>query len=169
MPDKFKQYIERVLAHEGGYSKHPRDKGGETNWGITHAIACANGYTGDMRFLSREQAIGIYHKAFWKKYQCDKLPNALAFQYFDACVNHGAIYAAKFLQRACGAVVDGVVGEQTLSAVSRQTDRALTLKFHAERTRFYTSLTTFNTFGKGWMRRQADNLVYAARDLAEAA
>lgn len=165
MSDQFNQYIERILAHEGGYSNHPRDKGGETNWGITHATARANGFTGDMRFLSREQAIEIYRKAFWERYHADKLPSALAFQYFDACVNHGAAHAAKFLQRACGVVADGVVGEQTLAAVSRQLERDLVFKFNAERTRFYTQLSTFSTFGKGWMRRVADNLVYAAMDL----
>ena len=169
MADRFLTFIERVLGHEGGYSNHPADKGGETNWGITIATARANGYTGDMRFLSREQAIEIYRKAFWERYQCDKLPSALAFQYFDACVNHGAAHAAKFLQRACGAVADGMVGEQTLAAVSRQSDRNLTLKFHAERTKFYTNLSTFSAVGKGWMRRQADNLIYAAMDLNEAA
>ncbi|WP_280110180.1 hypothetical protein [Kingella kingae] len=31
--------------------------------------------------------------------------------------------------------------------------------------RFYTQLSTFDTFGKGWVRRQADNLVYAAMNL----
>ena len=169
MSDQFILFINRVLGHEGGYSNHPADKGGETNWGITIATARANGYTGNMRFLSREQAIEIYRKAFWERYQCDKLPSALAFQYFDACVNHGASYAAKFLQRACGVAADGMVGEQTLAAVSRQSDRDLVLKFNAERTRFYTQLPTFGTFGKGWMRRQADNLIYAAMDLNEAA
>ncbi|XXQ68937.1 glycoside hydrolase family 108 protein [Neisseriaceae bacterium B1] len=164
----FKNFIERVLSHEGGYVNHPRDPGGETNWGITKRTAMANGYTGDMRTMAREQAIEIYRKAFWERYQCDKLPTALAFQYFDACVNHGAKHAAKFLQRACGAAADGVVGEQTLTAVAQQSDRDLTLKFHAERTRFYTNLSTFDTFGKGWMRRQADNLVYAAMDLGAA-
>lgn len=169
MSDQFILFINRVLGHEGGYNNHPADKGGETNWGITIATARANGYTGDMRFLSREQAIEIYRKAFWERYQCDKLPSALAFQYFDACVNHGAAHAAKFLQRACGVIADGVIGEQTLTAVARQSDRDLVLKFNAERTRFYTQLPTFGTFGKGWMRRQADNLIYAAMDLNEAA
>ena len=169
MSDQFILLINRILGHEGGYSNHPADKGGETNWGITIATARANGYTGDMSFLSREQAIEIYRKAFWEKYQCNKLPSALAFQYFDACVNHGASHAAKFLQRACGVAADGMVGEQTLTAVARQSDRDLVLKFNAERTRLYTQLPTFGTFGKGWMRRQADNLIYAAMDLNEAA
>ena len=33
MSTKFNQFIERVLSHEGGYVNHPKDPGGETNWG----------------------------------------------------------------------------------------------------------------------------------------
>lgn len=163
----FETAIERVLGHEGGYSNHPADKGGATNWGITQATARANGYMGDMRVLSRQQAIEIYRVVFWQRYRCDALPPALAYQYFDACVNHGANNASKMLQRACGVVADGVVGKQTLDAVARQSDRDLVLKFNAERLRFYTSLGNFGTFAKGWTRRVADNLVYAAMDLGE--
>ena len=49
MSDKFTKFIDRVLSHEGGYVNHPKDPGGETNWGITKRTALANGYTGAMR------------------------------------------------------------------------------------------------------------------------
>ena len=48
-----------ILGKEGGYVDHPNDKGGPTNWGITQATARAHGYTGDMRNLTREQALAI--------------------------------------------------------------------------------------------------------------
>ena len=35
MTDNFDKFIERVLAHEGGYVNNPRDPGGETQWGIS--------------------------------------------------------------------------------------------------------------------------------------
>ncbi|BCT11376.1 hypothetical protein NMNIID777_14140 [Neisseria meningitidis] len=57
MSDKFNQFINRVLSHEGGYANHPKDPGGETNWGITKRTAQANGYNGSMRAMTREQAI----------------------------------------------------------------------------------------------------------------
>ena len=53
MSDKFFQFIERVLSHEGGYANHPKDPGGETNWGVTKRTAQANGYTGSMRAMTR--------------------------------------------------------------------------------------------------------------------
>ena len=89
MSTKFNQFIERVLSHEGGYVNHPKDPGGETNWGITKRTAQANGYNGSMRAMTREQAIGIYRQAFWERYHADQMPEAVAFQFFDACVNHG--------------------------------------------------------------------------------
>ena len=40
-------------------------------------------------------------------------------------------------------------------------------RFNAERLRFYTKLSTFGSFGKGWVRRVADNLSHAANDNAD--
>ncbi len=102
MSTKFNQFINRVLSHEGGYVNHPKDPGGETNWGITKRTAQANGYNGSMRAMTREQAIGIYRKAFWERYRADQMPEAVAFQFFDACVNHGYGNAARMLRRASG-------------------------------------------------------------------
>lgn len=164
MNTTFKDFIERVLSHEGGYVNHPRDPGGETNWGITKRTAMANGYTGDMRVLSREQAIEIYQRAFWQRYHADKMPSAIAFQFFDACINHGYGNAARMLQRAAGVADDGIIGEQSLAAINSQPENDLLLKFNAERLMFYTKLSTFSTFGKGWVRRIVENLQHAATD-----
>ena len=40
--------IDGVIGREGGYSNHPADRGGPTRWGVTEAVARANGYRGDM-------------------------------------------------------------------------------------------------------------------------
>lgn len=167
MFNKFNKFINRILAHEGGYSNHPADKGGETNWGITAKTAKANGYAGDMRILSREQAIEIYRKAFWERYRCEELPESLAFQFLDACINHGYGNAARMLQRAVGVADDGVVGNITLAAVARFSEQDLICLFNAERIRFFTKLSTFNTFGRGWMNRVAQNLRFGADDTQE--
>ena len=52
------QMLETLLGKEGGYTDHPSDRGGPTNWGITEKVARAYGYTGDMRELERDLAIG---------------------------------------------------------------------------------------------------------------
>lgn len=164
MSDKFTKFINRVLSHEGGYSNHPADKGGETNWGITKRTAMLNGYTGDMRVLNREQAIEIYRSAFWQRYGCERLPESVAFQFLDTCINHGYGNAARMLQRAVGVADDGIIGNITVAAINVMPENDVLLRFNAERIRFFTRLSTFNTFGRGWMRRVADNLYHASDD-----
>ncbi len=138
--------------------------GGETNWGITKRTAQANGYNGSMRAMTREQAISIYRKAFWERYRADQMPEAVAFQFFDACVNHGYGNAARMLQRAAGVPDDGVIGAVSLKAINSLPENDLLLRFNAERLVFYTKLGTFTSFGKGWVRRVAQNLIHASAD-----
>lgn len=150
--------IERALKHllgnEGGFSDHPQDPGGATNYGITQRVAQAHGYMGDMRNFPMSLAIGIYRSDYWAPIKADQLPEALRFHVFDAAVNSGATQAIKWLQRAAGVEQNGVIGPRTLSAASLVTPA----KYSAIRLRFMTDLKTWPTFGKGWARRIADNL-----------
>lgn len=161
----FDTAFDRLIGHEGGYSNHPDDPGGETMWGITAAVARANGYTGPMRDLPRVTAKGIYRAQYWDKVQADRMPFPVAFQVFDAAVNHGTGQAAKFLQRAAGVADDGIIGPKTLAAVAARDAAAILLLFNAEREQFYTDLKTWPSFGKGWSRRVVANLRYAAGDI----
>ena len=160
----FDEAFERVIAHEGGYSDHKDDPGGETNWGITARTARANGYTGPMRELTRRQAREIYRVAYWGRARADDYDPAIGFQLFDAAVNHGIGNAIRFLQRAVGVADDGVVGPQTVAAINAMQTTDVLARFNAERLDFYTRLTTWPTFGKGWARRVAENLRHAAED-----
>ncbi|WP_454694039.1 glycosyl hydrolase 108 family protein [Achromobacter aegrifaciens] len=93
----FDQAFDRLIGHEGGYSNHPDDPGGETMWGVTIAVARANGYAGPMRSLPRDVAKAIYRAHYWDEVKADSLPFPVAFQVFDAAVNHGTGQAAKRL------------------------------------------------------------------------
>src|SRR5690349_5113750 len=48
--------IDGLIEREGGYVANPADKGGPTCFGITQAVARANGYVGPMRELPRVEA-----------------------------------------------------------------------------------------------------------------
>lgn len=156
--------FERLVGHEGGYVNHPDDPGGETNWGITQRTAREAGYLGSMRELTREQAREIYRTAYWQRARCDEFDGAIAFQLFDAAVNHGIGNAIRFLQRAVGVADDGVIGPVTMAAVKSMTVTDVLARFNAARLRFYTSLSTWPSFGRGWARRVAGNLDYGADD-----
>ncbi len=160
----FIQIFNRLIGHEGGYVNDPRDPGGETNWGITKRTAQANGYQGSMRAMTREQAYKIYYSAFWLRYQCDKMPDAVAFQFFDAAVNHGLGNASRMLQRAVNVADDGIIGNMTIAAIKKMAISDVIMRLNSERLEFYCKLSTFSTFGKGWVRRVAGNLKYGAID-----
>ena len=159
----FDKAFDLLIGNEGGYVNNPKDPGGETNWGITKAVAVANEYAGDMRSMPKETAKTIYKKMYWDKLKCDQLPFVVAFQLFDAGVNHGNSQAVKFLQRALSVTDDGVIGAKTIAAVSKLKDLQIVMLFNAERIEFYAALKTFSTFGKGWVRRVASNLKLAIK------
>lgn len=83
--------------------------------------------------MTSEQAIGIYRQAFWERYHADQMPEAVAFQFFDACINHGYGNAARMLQRAAGVPDDGVIGAVSLNAINSLPENDLLLRFNAER------------------------------------
>ena len=154
----FDTAFHKLLGHEGGYSFHPDDPGGETMWGVTKRVAQANGYRGRMVDLSEAVAKAIYHKDYWNPIQADKLPELIRYAVFDAAVNSGVAQSIKWLQRAVGATVDGVIGKQTLSAVSKAQPEVILRAMLAERLQFMTDLNTWPSFGRGWARRVASLL-----------
>jgi len=162
----FDQAFDRLVGHEGGYVNHPNDPGGETNWGITRRTANEQGYTGEMRDLTREQAKDIYRRAYWLRVKADQYDSAIAFQVFDAAVNHGIKQAVRWLQRAVGVTDDGFIGPVTVAAARAANPSDVLVRFNAQRLDFYTKLSTWPAFGKGWVRRVAANLQYAAGDTA---
>lgn len=157
----FDQAFDALLGHEGGYSDHPSDPGGRTMWGVTERVARANGYTGDMRTYPRDLAKLVYRRQYWDAVQADQLPAALRFHVFDAAVNSGVKQAAIWLQRAVGAQPDGVIGAKTIAA-ARQADAGAPARFSGARLQFMTDLPTWSSFGKGWARRIAGNLMRAS-------
>ena len=154
----FDQAFDVLLGHEGGYSNHRSDPGGETMWGITARVARANGFTGDMHDLPRDMAKEIYRAKYWDAVMADRLPDSARFTVFDAAVNSGPRQAIEWLQRCLDVGEDGVMGPLTVDAAQKANGLLLAVKFSAERLDFMTSLPTWGSFGKGWARRIANNL-----------
>ena len=71
----------------------------------------------------------------------------------DACVNHGTSCAAKFLQKAVMVNQDGAIGPLTMMAVKDNNAEEIINRLAVYRDAFYRSSSTFETFGRGWMRR----------------
>ena len=157
----FDQAFERLLGHEGGYVDHPADPGGATRYGITERVARSNGYTGHMRDFPLALAKQIYRASYWDAVRADDCPPALRFDLFDAAVNSGPVQAVKWMQRAVGVVDDGKIGPKTLLALKIADGPVSAARFNGHRLAFMASLPTWGSFGKGWARRIAENLIAA--------
>jgi lysozyme family protein len=145
----YEEAIRRVLAHEGGYANHKSDPGGETMYGITIAVARANGYTGPMRSLPIATAKDIYRRKYWNAVRGDDLPAGVDYAVFDYAVNSGTGRAVKVINAAVGAksLVDAV------AAAAKRDPGKLVEAICNERMRFLQGLSTWRVFGKGWSSR----------------
>ena len=152
----FNKAIQILLDHEGGYSNNPYDPGGETNYGVTKRVAENYGYTGSMRDIPLSVVKDIYRSLYWTPCQCSSLPESVRFDVFDGAVNSGVKRSVKWLQKSCGATVDGIVGMETIRLANSSS--GLKARYNGERLAFLTELGHWDDFGRGWARRVADNL-----------
>lgn len=171
--------IERLLGREGGYVNHPHDRGGETIWGITVAVARDNGYTGPMRSMPRSEAVRIYRQRYWIAPRFDRvaaLSAPVAEELFDTGVNMGPAVAAQMLQRCLNALnrqqtdyadlkADGQIGPATLGALQaflrirgREGERVLLKGLNALQGERYIDLAerrpANEAFVYGWLKER---------------
>lgn len=165
----FDSALKVILRHEGGYVNHPRDPGGETNLGVTKRVWQT--WTGkvdvDMKALTPAKVGPLYRKNYWDTVCGDQLPEPLALCVFDFAVNAGPGRAAKLLQSTVNAARDGQIGPATIkavyAAVAREGVPALVRRYQNARRDYYRSLGTFDTFGRGWLRRVDETETEALR------
>ena len=137
-----------VLSEEGGTANHPRDPGGLTRFGISK-----RSYPDlDIANLTRDGAISIYARDYWKPICGDALPSGLALLVFDCAVNQGVGTAIRLLQESLYVPVDGVLGPVTLQAAQRSGPDLLR-EFCCRRAFRYEINRNEKTFGLGWFRR----------------
>ena len=126
-------------AVEAGYVNDKDDRGGETNHGITKAVAEEHRkeliakfkWNGKMIDLTKEMAFYIYDVAYWQKLRLDDIHKrcpALADKLFDIGINAGTPTAGSWLQLILNVanmkgtfykdlLIDGNIGNMTISAI----------------------------------------------------
>jgi lysozyme family protein len=157
--DTFPRALKCVLVHEGGKVDHPKDPGGRTNQGVIQRVY--DGYRRrkglsprDVFLMTAKERDEIYRTQYWNVVKGDQLPAGIDYVVFDGAVNSGPVQSVKWLQRALGQRVDGLLGEATLSACERHPNHsALIADICARRMTFLRALKTWPTFGKGWSAR----------------
>ena len=101
-------------------------------------------------------AVGdIYKRKYWDKVKGDELPSGLDWCVFDFAVNAGVSRASKNLQSFLQTPIDGIIGSGTLKAIDAYptTVKGVIETYTARRSSFYRTLSTYDTFGKGWDKR----------------
>ena len=118
--------LEDVLKREGWptYTVHPNDKGGPTKGGITlrtleswRQRRCTRA---ELKRLTEGEALAILRRRYA---EASGIPHILDMdlrtQVIDSAVLSGPLLASKDLQRVLGVTVDGIIGPQTLAAITR--------------------------------------------------
>lgn len=156
---RFRRAFDLLLGLEGGYVNDPRDRGGETKYGIS-----ARSYPDiPIAEITPELAAAIYLRDYWKPLRCDDFasePVAVAIFLFG--VNAGVRTAAKAIQTALNGigrpmVTDGTVGPVTLNAADAVDGSKLLAAFNREAERHYRAIverdSTQAAFLPGWLAR----------------
>ncbi len=142
----FEQAYYETQDHEGGYSNHAKDKGGETYKGIARKFWPKwEGWTIIDRIKDelppnlREAQMNnnvyleglvsaFYKEHFWDVLKCEEMPQSIANELFDTSVNMGVGYGAKCLQKALNKlnrnqkdypdlIVDGGIGNKSIAVL----------------------------------------------------
>ncbi len=131
-PENAQAYaLAHIFGTEGGRVNNPNDRGGKTAFGMTEAVARANGLNIDT--VTREQVQGVYLRSYLRPLQflaIAKLFPRLAIELADAAVNCGVSGASEWLQLALNAlnneqrygpdlVPDGKIGKATIAMLER--------------------------------------------------
>ena len=177
MESNFRHCMDFVFAREAGYVDHPKDPGGATNLGITigtlktwrHREVTKQ----DVKDLGKHEAALIYHAWYWLDGWCEVLPSGIDLLIFDAGVLSSPGRALDFLKAELGIPLPQGkhhypahrhLGDPKMAYVLRQLAERpvpdIIMGLCERRRKFYRGLSTFSTFGKGWMSRvmQAEHL-----------
>ena len=172
--------IAALFALEGGYVNHPKDPGGETNYGITKSVAQDNGYFGPMRDMPKEYAWSIYYNEYIKEpgyAPMESHSSAVLEELVDTAVNTGVSRSSRWFQQSLNSLsrggkdykmitIDGKVGSSTIDAYKalsakrgkRQSCEMVIKLMDAQQANHYMSLTKLSDFTPGWVAHRIGNV-----------
>jgi len=158
-----RDFITDILKAEGGYTDHPDDWGGPTNFGITRAtLSWWLGHLAtieDVQSLTIDRARKIYQALYVEAPGFDKLtaPEYLKAQLIDYGVNSGPSLAISKLQTILGIQADGIIGPLTIAALAAAEPREINNRLVVARLQMIGRLISRSksqaAFASGWINR----------------
>jgi lysozyme family protein len=178
----YRNAIQKVLEHEGGYVNHPADRGGPTNWGVTQRTYDSymssklgrpyKSTIAEIQAMPIATAIDIYKKLYWDVVKGDKIRKySVALVIFDQAINRGNSAAIRQVQRVLGVAQDGIMGPQTLDKLNFATsspdlEKKFLDSYLQESKLAYNTIVKNNpsqvVFLSGWLKR-VDSLISESR------
>lgn len=154
----YEEALRRLLMHEGGYTNHPSDPGGPTNFGITifdyRKYVLPNATAADVKAMKLSEAKTIYRAKYWDSQLCDDLEPGVDYAIFDYGVNSGIGRSGRVLRRMLGMPdTTSLITAAVVAAANAAKAAELVDDICGERLRFLQALRTWPVFGAGWGRR----------------
>lgn len=163
------ELVPLILKWEGGFVNDPDDLGGATNRGVT--LATYTRYrkdrkrpvptADDLKNLSREEWTDILKTYYWDRWQADRIRDQSVANILVDWVWASGVYGIKIPQQILEVTADGIVGKNTLAALSSYQPQA-ELFGRIKQARFEyidricTSRPANRKFRKGWENRIRD-------------
>ena len=157
-----------ILKWEGGFVNDPKDRGGATNMGVTLNTWKRVGYdkdkdgdidVKDLKLLSKEDVVKkVLKPYYWDKWRADEINNQSIANILVDWVYTSGKYGITKVQAMLNLKPDGVVGNNTLSAINDYPNqRQLFQRIKNERLAFIDRIVKNNPsqrrFLKGWKNR----------------
>ena len=167
MPITLQEALVFTLKWEGGYSNHPLDPGGATNYGIIQSrydqYRKSKGLaTQSVKFISKAEYEEIYDVYYWDPVRAQYVSGPLGLALFDTAVNLGVGGCISRLQASLKVPITGK-WTQAISDVIHSSDQTavainickLRIAKRYARVKQKPSQTVFL---KGWLNRDNDLL-----------
>ena len=150
----FERAVEFVLGQEGSLHIDPHDPGGLTNFGISQRSYP----TRDIEHLTRDEAVEIYRRDFWRFDEVHSQP--FANMLLSLAVNMGLNTTVILAQKSMSLLMDGCWGERCDHAANARPSDAM-LDLAANAGVYYAHLASKRPDSplRGWLRRVAECLL----------
>lgn len=151
-----------ILRWEGGFVDDPLDRGGATNKGVTigtfRQFYGASATVEQLKKITDEQWLRIFRAGYWDPWKADDIKNqSIANIVVDWAWGLGTVTSIKQVQKILGVAADGIVGNDTLTAINTADQRTLFDKIHSKRIEFVENIVkrepSQTRFLKGWKNR----------------
>jgi len=169
-------YIPQLFKWEGNYAEDSADLGGPTNMGVTLKTWLMAGYDkdkngvidkNDLKMITKNDVVEkILKPYYWNRWQADRIQSQALANILVDWVWCSGKYGILIPQSVLKVKTDGIVGEETLSALNNYPNpEELFNRLKAERIAYIERICKArpanNRFKKGWLNRIASFRFFA--------